>query len=108
MYLYHLLCFEFQKGVDREMFLNWMVIDENLSWYIDQNINMFLKNPFGVDRHDRGFRRSNQIRGVLYTTMSSLIIPFNSVFCLFVVVVVVVVVFKCFLLKSPSFFSMAF
>lgn len=53
----------FQKGVNREFFLNWMVIDENLSWYIDDNINMFVKKPFTVNKEDDAFKLSNQIRG---------------------------------------------
>ena len=53
--------------MDRELFLNWLVIDENLSWYIDQNINMFIKNPSGVNKDDEAFKLSNRIRGVIFS-----------------------------------------
>ena len=58
--------FHLQKGVDRELYVNWLVIDENLSWYIDQNINLFTQAPFTVDKKDRAFKLSNQIRGILF------------------------------------------
>ncbi|WAR20460.1 HEPH-like protein, partial [Mya arenaria] len=51
-----------QKLFDREFFLNWMVIDENLSWYIDENIQTFTTMPWTVNKKDRSFVSSNQMR----------------------------------------------
>ncbi|XP_053377240.1 hephaestin-like protein [Mercenaria mercenaria] len=51
-----------QIDVDREFFLNWMVIDENLSWYIDENINDFAEEPMTVNKRDGQFQLSNRIR----------------------------------------------
>ncbi|WAR20403.1 HPHL1-like protein, partial [Mya arenaria] len=51
-----------QKLFDREFFLNWMVIDENLSWYIDKNIQTFTTMPWTVNKKDRSSVSSNQMR----------------------------------------------
>ncbi|XP_052768207.1 ferroxidase HEPHL1-like [Mya arenaria] len=53
-----------QKLFDREFFLNWMVIDENLSWYIDENIQTFTTMPWTVNKKDRSFVSSNQMRAI--------------------------------------------
>lgn len=36
------------------------VIDENLSWYIDENINAFI-NDTAVDKEDEDFQESNKM-----------------------------------------------
>jgi ceruloplasmin len=51
-----------QVGVDREFYLNWMVIDENLSWYIDDNIKAFTTQPYTVNKQDPQFQLSNRMR----------------------------------------------
>ncbi|XP_052768195.1 ferroxidase HEPHL1-like [Mya arenaria] len=53
-----------QKLFDREFFLNWMVIDENLSWYIDKNIQTFTTMPWTVNKKDRSSVSSNQMRAI--------------------------------------------
>ncbi|XP_053377080.1 ferroxidase HEPHL1-like [Mercenaria mercenaria] len=53
-----------QFGMDREFFLNWMVIDENLSWYIDENINAFTGEPWTVNKEDGQFKLSNEMKAI--------------------------------------------
>ncbi|XP_056296217.1 ferroxidase HEPHL1 [Pseudoliparis swirei] len=51
-----------QKGLDREFFLLFSVMDENMSWYLKENIEMFGStdtNPLGED-----FEESNLMHAV--------------------------------------------
>ncbi|XP_045214555.2 ferroxidase HEPHL1-like [Mercenaria mercenaria] len=61
-----------QIGIDREFFLNWMVIDENLSWYIDENINAFTGEPWTVNKEDSLFKQSNNMRVINGRTFGTL------------------------------------
>ncbi|XP_045184314.2 ceruloplasmin-like [Mercenaria mercenaria] len=61
-----------QIGVDREWFLNWMVIDENKSWYIDENIARFTGQPTTVDKSDSEFQLSNKMRAINGRTFGTL------------------------------------
>ena len=45
--------------VDQDFILMFSVVDENLSWYLDENIQMFCSDPAGVDPDDEDFRESN-------------------------------------------------
>ncbi|XP_007445479.1 ceruloplasmin-like, partial [Python bivittatus] len=49
------------QNVDKEFFLLATVFDENLSWYLDDNINKFIENPEGVDKEDEDFQESNKM-----------------------------------------------
>uniref|UniRef100_A0A8C0J4U3 ferroxidase n=1 Tax=Chelonoidis abingdonii TaxID=106734 RepID=A0A8C0J4U3_CHEAB len=53
-----------QKNVDKEFFLLATVFDENLSWYLDDNILMFLINPNDIDKEDEDFQESNKMHWV--------------------------------------------
>ncbi|XP_039770951.1 ferroxidase HEPHL1 [Ornithorhynchus anatinus] len=53
-----------QKGIDKEFYLLFTVFDENLSWYLDQNIQKFTLRPFGVDKEDKEFVKSNRMPAV--------------------------------------------
>jgi hephaestin len=58
--------------VDREVFTNFMVADENQSPYIDLNIATFTGDPGSVDKEDEGFQESNlmhSINGYVYGNM---------------------------------------
>jgi manganese oxidase len=58
--------------VDREVFTNFMVADENQSPYIDQNIALFTGDPGSVDKDDEDFQESNlmhSINGYVYGNM---------------------------------------
>lgn len=50
-----------QKNVNREFFLLATVFDENLSWYLDDNILMFTLNPSKIDKDDEHFQESNKM-----------------------------------------------
>ncbi|XP_060035658.1 ferroxidase HEPHL1 isoform X2 [Erinaceus europaeus] len=53
-----------QKGVDREFHLLFTVFDENLSRYLDENIQKFSWRPFSVDREDKDFVKSNRMHAI--------------------------------------------
>lgn len=55
------VCFDPQKGVDKEFFLLLSVMDENLSWYLDDNIHKFGKNQ--ELEEDEVFEESNKMHG---------------------------------------------
>lgn len=51
----------FQKTVTREFFLLATVFDENLSWYLDDNILMFTAKPNEIDKDNEDFQESNKM-----------------------------------------------
>ncbi|NXP78124.1 CERU protein, partial [Ramphastos sulfuratus] len=53
-----------QKNVDVEFFLLATVFDENLSWYLDDNILMFALNPDKIDKDDEDFQESNKMHSI--------------------------------------------
>ncbi|XP_067410122.1 ceruloplasmin [Emydura macquarii macquarii] len=53
-----------QKNVDKEFFLLVTVFDENLSWYLDDNIETFLINPNDIDKEDEDFQESNKMHSI--------------------------------------------
>nr|XP_008106315.1 PREDICTED: hephaestin-like protein 1 [Anolis carolinensis] len=64
-----------QKGIDKEFYLLFAIIDENLSFYLDKNIEAFAGNPSKVNKEDEDFQESNTmhaVNGYLYGTMPGL------------------------------------
>ncbi|XP_061596610.1 ferroxidase HEPHL1 [Cololabis saira] len=62
-----------QTGVDKEFFLLFSVMDENLSWYLDENIEMFA--PDNLTRTDEDFEESNKmhaVNGLMYGNLQGL------------------------------------
>ncbi|XP_027747661.1 ceruloplasmin isoform X3 [Empidonax traillii] len=53
-----------QKNVDMEFFLLATVFDENLSWYLDDNILMFTLNPDKTEKDDEDFQESNKMHSI--------------------------------------------
>ncbi|XP_067289216.1 ferroxidase HEPHL1 [Pseudorasbora parva] len=51
-----------QKDVDREFFLLFSVLDENISWYLDQNIETYDTNE--SDSENSEFQESNKMHAV--------------------------------------------
>lgn len=49
--------------VDVDFFLMFSVVDENLSWYLDENIASFCTDPGSVDKEDEEFQESNKMHG---------------------------------------------
>ncbi|XP_063162686.1 ceruloplasmin [Candoia aspera] len=62
-------------NVDKEFFLLATVFDENLSWYLDDNINKYIEHPEEVDKEDEDFQESNKmhsINGYMYGNQKGL------------------------------------
>lgn len=52
-----------RTDVDREFVIMFTLVDENQSWYLDENIQEFCTNPASVDKDDAVFQRSNKMHG---------------------------------------------
>ncbi|XP_035269974.1 ceruloplasmin isoform X2 [Anguilla anguilla] len=64
-----------QKNVKKEFHLLATVFDENLSWYLDDNIKQFTKSPKTVNKDDEDFQESNKmhsINGYMYGNLNGL------------------------------------
>lgn len=62
-----------QKGVDKEFFLLFSVMDENMSWYIDKNVEKFTSQK--IDVYDEDFEESNKmhaVNGLMYGNLLEL------------------------------------
>lgn len=55
---------EKEKDVDQEFVVMFSVMDENLSWYLDDNIQTYCSEPQKVDRDDEEFQESNKMYSV--------------------------------------------
>ncbi|XP_004439959.1 PREDICTED: hephaestin isoform X3 [Ceratotherium simum simum] len=53
-----------RQDVDNNFFLLFSVIDENLSWHIDENIFTYCSDPASVDKEDEAFRESNRMHAI--------------------------------------------
>lgn len=54
-----------RQDVDNSFFLFFSVVDENLSWHIDNNIATYCLDPASVDKDDEAFQESNRMHGEL-------------------------------------------
>ncbi|XP_070688213.1 ceruloplasmin [Pempheris klunzingeri] len=64
-----------QKNYEKEFHLMATVFDENLSWYLDDNIKTFTTAPTTVNKEDEGFMESNKmyaINGFVYRNLPGL------------------------------------
>jgi manganese oxidase len=64
------------KDADREFVTLFMIFDENLSPYLDANIQKFAGKPDSVAKDNEEFKESNQkhaINGLLYSNLSGLV-----------------------------------
>ncbi|XP_056131996.1 ceruloplasmin [Lampris incognitus] len=64
-----------QKNYDKEFHLLATVFDENLSWYLDDNIKAYTTAPTTVDKDDENFMESNKmhaINGYVYRNLPGL------------------------------------
>ena len=52
-----------RKDVDKEFALLFTVLDENESWYLDENIKKYT-DPSKVMKTDDGFKESNKMHGI--------------------------------------------
>ncbi|XP_061217969.1 hephaestin isoform X1 [Neopsephotus bourkii] len=53
-----------RQDVDIDFFLMFSVVDENLSWYLDENIALFCTDPASVDKDDEEFQESNKMHAI--------------------------------------------
>ncbi|XP_067424284.1 ferroxidase HEPHL1 [Emydura macquarii macquarii] len=53
-----------QKGIDKEFYLLFTIFDENISWYLDKNIEVFTGDPSKVNKEDEDFQESNKMHAV--------------------------------------------
>ncbi|PKU34260.1 hephaestin-like protein 1 [Limosa lapponica baueri] len=62
-------------GAANAFALMFSIVDENFSWYLDENINIFCLEPDTVDKEDEGFQTSNRmhaINGYIYGNLPGL------------------------------------
>lgn len=52
-----------RTDVDREFIIMFTLVDENQSWYLDENSRHFCTDPDSVDKDDAVFQRSNKMHG---------------------------------------------
>ncbi|XP_065756674.1 hephaestin isoform X8 [Phocoena phocoena] len=53
-----------RQDVDNDFFLLFSVIDENLSWHINENIATYCSDPASVDIEDETFQESNRMHAI--------------------------------------------
>ncbi|XP_062069237.1 ceruloplasmin isoform X2 [Lepus europaeus] len=63
---------EKEKNIDQEFVVMFFVVDENHSWYLEDNIKTYCSEPEGVDKDDEEFRESNRMYSVNGYTFGSL------------------------------------
>ncbi|XP_040283966.1 ceruloplasmin [Bufo bufo] len=72
---------EAEKKQHKEFILMFSVIDENLSWYLDENINTYITDPGSVNKEDEDFQESNKmhsINGYMYGNLPGLTMCDNT------------------------------
>uniref|UniRef100_A0A8C0VUK4 ferroxidase n=1 Tax=Cyanistes caeruleus TaxID=156563 RepID=A0A8C0VUK4_CYACU len=70
-----LVCKKEGTGAANAFALMFSIVDENFSWYLDENINIFCLEPDTVDKEDEGFQTSNRmhaINGYIYGNLPGL------------------------------------
>ncbi|XP_060053522.1 ceruloplasmin isoform X2 [Erinaceus europaeus] len=55
---------EKEKTIDREFVVMFSVVDENFSWYLDDNIKTYCSEPEKVDKDNEDFQESNRMYSV--------------------------------------------
>lgn len=71
-----------RKDVDSYFFLLFSVVDENLSWHIDENIITYCSDPASVDKEDEAFQESNRMHGELGEGGHTMIVKTDGEFVL--------------------------
>lgn len=69
-----------RADVDQDFILMFSVTDENLSWYLEDNVQTFCSDPAGVDLEDEDFKESNlmhAINGYLYGNLPGIDLCLN-------------------------------
>ena len=53
-----------RNDVEKEFYLLFMVLDENKSWYLDENLKLNGIDPTKIDKNDEDFKESNLLHSV--------------------------------------------
>ncbi|KAI2599815.1 hephaestin, partial [Homo sapiens] len=53
-----------RQDVDHDFFLLFSVVDENLSWHLNENIATYCSDPASVDKEDETFQESNRMHAI--------------------------------------------
>ncbi|XP_053436034.1 hephaestin isoform X6 [Nycticebus coucang] len=53
-----------RQDVEHDFFLLFSVVDENLSWHLDENIATYCSDPASVDKEDESFQESNRMHAI--------------------------------------------
>ncbi|XP_041369920.1 hephaestin-like protein [Gigantopelta aegis] len=53
-----------QTGISKEFFLLFATFDENLSWYLDENLQKHCAGAADIDKEDDDFEESNRMHGL--------------------------------------------
>ncbi|XP_025229015.1 hephaestin isoform X3 [Theropithecus gelada] len=53
-----------RRDVDHDFFLLFSVVDENLSWHLDENIATYCSDPASVDKENETFQESNKMHAI--------------------------------------------
>ena len=64
-----------RKDVDKDFFLFFNVLDENKSWYLDENLKKNGDDPAKVNKADDAFKESNlmhSVNGRIYANLKGL------------------------------------
>uniref|UniRef100_A0A8B9F6D7 ferroxidase n=1 Tax=Amazona collaria TaxID=241587 RepID=A0A8B9F6D7_9PSIT len=59
-----LVCKKEGTGAVNAFALMFSIVDENFSWYLDENINTFCLEPATVDKEDEDFQTSNRMHAI--------------------------------------------
>ncbi|XP_006876422.1 PREDICTED: ceruloplasmin-like [Chrysochloris asiatica] len=63
---------EKEKDIDQEFVVMFSVVDENFSWYLEDNIKTYCSEPEKVDKDNEDFQESNRMYSVNGYTFGSL------------------------------------
>ncbi|XP_069419048.1 ceruloplasmin isoform X1 [Ovis canadensis] len=55
---------EKEKNIDKEFVVMFSVVDENLSWYLEENIKTYCSEPEKVEQDNEDFQESNRMYSV--------------------------------------------
>ncbi|XP_072258731.1 ferroxidase HEPHL1 isoform X1 [Pyxicephalus adspersus] len=65
-----------QVQIEKEFYLLFTIFDENLSWYLEENLAMVSADPSTIDREDGDFQESNKmhaVNGYMYGNLPGLL-----------------------------------
>lgn len=50
-----------EKNIDKEFVVMFSVVDENFSWYLEDNIKTYCSEPEKIDQDNEDFQESNRM-----------------------------------------------